>query len=216
MHGKTGTKSVITKLWFFVFLLLGIFGCLLFVGQPKAANLLFFGRKETTYPGPIHVFYTSFPFASISIEIEEIIHEYPYQRYYDIDHVYFNQDTVYLHGYDKPIPIRERFFCVNNPTLDNEENIRDRVKEISALPDLQQRGYKHINLSTGFFIILGEVLSFLSICLLLLVLVVLYWLIIIRFSRTGLKISLARIMLTLLFSVFVLAVYGYIICYMTH
>lgn len=212
MRENTDMKSAIPKLWGYILLLLGIFGLLLLVGRPKAANLLFGGRKETIYPGPIHVFYTSFPFAAMSYELEEILHEYPYQRYYDIEHVYFNRDTVYLQGKDKPTPIKERYFCVNNPTYDKEENVKERVKEVSALPDLQRNGYKHINLSNGFFIMLGQCLSFLCACFLLLVLVILYWLRIIQLSRMGIKIGLVRIVLTLVFSIFTLAIYGHIIC----
>ena len=209
MH--TCMRKAIIRIWILVFSLSALFILLLLIGQPKAANRLFFGRDEIVLPGPIHVSMNSFPFATLSKEVEYKIHEYPFQRYLDIQHVYFNRDTVFLQGIDKPIPCQERFFCITNPTANDERSIEERIEEIDELPDFRGKNYKHVNLSSGWFIATGEVLLFLLVSLLLLVLVILYWRQIILRRKSEIKIDRMSFFLTLLFSLFVFAVHGHII-----
>ena len=201
-------KTAIKVIWIITLFLSAMFVLFLYIGQQKAVNKMFF--DETVFPGPIHVSYTSFPFAALSDEIEDLIHEYPFQRYFDIESVYYNRDTVYLYGEDKPIPIKERLFVVTNPVTDKEERINERIIELSELPDFRGRDYKHINLSNGFFILTGEILSLIWVCQLLLILVILYWGQFINKAHNK-ENNNSKIGLLILFSLLVLAIHGCII-----
>lgn len=125
---------------------------LLVWGYPVARNRFPFDGLKESYPGPIHITVTSFPFGLYCQELEDnkdYIKRFNRQdnnKPIDISTVYYNSDTLFVKCQMKGEDAVS-YFRVVNPTAGQEDGfIQNRIKELEETPDFSElvnRGYKH-------------------------------------------------------------------------
>ena len=167
-------KRTIKRIWAVILLLSIGFIVLFALGRPMAANM-FTKQYYMEYPGPVHIGTTSFPFSVYCLELDDKFYTHDFPRYYDIESIFFNSDTLYIRGIDKPIPYKERFFQVTNGSDGEKSRVAERIVELASFPDLQGKNYKHLYINHGPLIMVGEIIIILLICQFLFVLIILYW-----------------------------------------